>query len=828
MKKLWLNVLALLTLSVLLACNVLAEGIQELSESDVFQEDSLSEDEEIISGPVEEYVEEATDFGDTGLYSDVEMDYCITPVPTCTIPADCVVVSEAVYADSISDNYELISGSNEKANATSISLDKKYAAQLSGSETTYFRFTTPNQKAYYDFYTKNVNIPTHSWARDMAVQFYLQNSIGESKVHLHNIENDDSWSNLQLEPSTTYYIAVRNDWVDSSSPDGYFVFFINCYRDTVGDSIQSAKPISLNEENEVYSATMDGWADKDFFCFTTTDDTQYTFFGENINILTHSWSNEYMLQMGIYNEIGELLYDLRLGKGESDEIKIELSQNKNYYIMVYNPYSLKIASYDEEDTKGKYCFSISPAAKVTPTPHVHTPVDIPGVPATCTATGLTKGSKCSECGEVLTAQQVVPAKGHSPVTDVGYPATCTAKGMTEGSHCAVCGMVLTAQQVVPAKGHAPVTDPGYAPTCAAEGRTDGSHCAVCGKTLEAQQPIAVLPHTPVVDPGYAPTCAAEGRTDGSHCAVCGTVLTWGQPIVALPHTPVADYGYAPTYTTAGLTDGNHCAVCGAVLVPQQAIPALGYPQIAVDALKNKNAVTLSVGEIRQIVPNFATGQGLTVSGYKSSKPAVASVDANGLVTATAEGKVKITVTTNNKKVKATITIQVVDPYKPTGIGIVQGKAITLTMGQPVQLYAALAPATARATLTWTSNKAKVATVDANGWVVPQGEGKAKITVTTHNKKKATIAVTVVDPNKPLGIGISQGKAITLKVGEGVQLWPVMNPATAQSALTWKSGKAAVAAVDANGYVAALKKGKAKITVTTYNKKKATITVNVVE
>ncbi|MBQ8110767.1 MAG: Ig-like domain-containing protein, partial [Clostridia bacterium] len=127
-----------------------------------------------------------------------------------------------------------------------------------------------------------------------------------------------------------------------------------------------------------------------------------------------------------------------------------------------------------------------------------------------------------------------------------------------------------------------------------------------------------------------------------------------------------------------------------------------------------------------------------------------------------------------------------------------------------------------------SSKAAVASVDANGWVAPLGEGKAKITVTTHNKKKATIAVTVVDPNKPLGIGISQGKAITLKVGEGVQLWPVMNPATAQSALTWTSGKPAVAGVDANGYVTALKKGKAKITVTTYNKKKATITVNVVE
>ena len=62
----------------------------------------------------------------------------------------------------------------------------------------------------------------------------------------------------------------------------------------------------------------------------------------------------------------------------------------------------------------------------------------------------------------------------------------------------------------------------------------------------------------------------------------------------------------------------------------------------------------------------------------------------------------------------------------------------------------------------------------------------------------------------------------------MQLSAGLNPATAQSALTWVSKKPAVAAVDANGVVTALAKGKTKITVATYNKKKATVTVNVVE
>ena len=72
--------------------------------------------------------------------------------------------------------------------------------------------------------------------------------------------------------------------------------------------------------------------------------------------------------------------------------------------------------------------------------------------------------------------------------------------------------------------HTPVTDPAVAPTCTETGLTEGSHCSVCGETLEAQQTVPVLGHTPVTDPAVAPTCAEAGKTEGSHCSVCGKVL----------------------------------------------------------------------------------------------------------------------------------------------------------------------------------------------------------------------------------------------------------------------------------------------------------------
>ena len=286
-------------------------------------------------------------------------------------------------------------------------------------------------------------------------------------------------------------------------------------------------------------------------------------------------------------------------------------------------------------------------------------------------------------------------------------------------------------------------------------------------------------------------------------------------------------GYPATYFADGLTDASVCATCGAVLTPHRAIPRIPIRLISLDRTGGNGTVVMSVGEQALVVSNFAAAKGATVTGVASAKGQLVSADASGILTAHREGKAKITVTTNNKKVKATITVQVVDPYKPTGISIANGKTATLAMGQSLRLSPSLAPASARATLTWKSSRPKVATVDASGLVIPQGEGRATITVTTHNKKKATIKVTVVDPYKPMGISIAQGKAVTLAVGQQLWLSPALNPTTAQSALTWKSAKPAVAAVDAGGLVTALKKGKARITVTTYNRKKATITVNVV-
>ena len=174
--------------------------------------------------------------------------------------------------------------------------------------------------------------------------------------------------------------------------------------------------------------------------------------------------------------------------------------------------------------------------------------------------------------EKETADTTATKHEHTAVTDEGYAATCTATGLTDGSHCSVCGEVITAQTVIAMLGHTEVTDKGYAATCLSDGLTDGSHCSVCGEIITTQTVIAKLAHTAVTDGGYAATCTATGLTGGSHCSVCGEVLVAQRTIKATGHTPVTDNAIEATSASTGLTEGSHCSVCGEVLVAQQIIP----------------------------------------------------------------------------------------------------------------------------------------------------------------------------------------------------------------------------------------------------------------
>lgn len=72
---------------------------------------------------------------------------------------------------------------------------------------------------------------------------------------------------------------------------------------------------------------------------------------------------------------------------------------------------------------------------------------------TCTEDGCTSGEKCSVCGYIISASEIIPAKGHGE-TEVrnAVPAEIGKNGYTGDTYCKVCGEMIAEGKVIPALG----------------------------------------------------------------------------------------------------------------------------------------------------------------------------------------------------------------------------------------------------------------------------------------------------------------------------------------------------------------------------------------
>ncbi len=223
---------------------------------------------------------------------------------------------------------------------------------------------------------------------------------------------------------------------------------------------------------------------------------------------------------------------------------------------------------------------------------------------------------------------------------------------------------------------------------------------------------------------------------------------------------------------------------------------------------NQTTASLKVGETVKltatVLPEDATDKTVT---WSSSNEAVATVDANGKVTAVALGNAIITAKCGDVSATCAITV-VATPVE--SITLNQTTA-SLKVGEMLTLTATVLPEDATdKTVTWSSSNSAVEIVDANGKITTMALGNATITAKC-GEVSATCAVTVV-ATPVESITLSQATA-SLKVGETVTLSATVLPENAtDKTVTWSSSNVAVATVDANGKVTAVKVGEAVITV----------------
>ena len=214
--------------------------------------------------------------------------------------------------------------------------------------------------------------------------------------------------------------------------------------------------------------------------------------------------------------------------------------------------------------------------EVSVTVVAHMEVTVPGYAATCNATGLTDGAKCSVCGKTLKEQTVISSLGHDLIYHLAKDPTCTKPGWAAYESCTRCDYSTYVE--IPA-AHTPgeaVRENEKAPTCTATGSYDEVVCcSVCGEELSRKTvTVEAAGHQwGAWETTKAPTCTAEGEETRT-CTVCGETETRTAEKAA--HTPVTVEGKDATCTAEGLSDGEKCSVCGETLKEQETVPALGH------------------------------------------------------------------------------------------------------------------------------------------------------------------------------------------------------------------------------------------------------------
>ena len=164
-----------------------------------------------------------------------------------------------------------------------------------------------------------------------------------------------------------------------------------------------------------------------------------------------------------------------------------------------------------------------------------------------------------------------------------------------------------------------------------------------------------------------------------------------------------------------------------------------------EVLLNKDAETLTEGDTitlsAEVLP-YDTTYSKNVS-WSSSNSAVATVSADGTVTAKSAGTAIITATSENG-MTASCTITVEKKFIPITEVYLDKSSATLTEGETTALTATVLPenTTDSKNVSWSSSNSEVAIVDANGTVTAKSAGTAVITAITENGKTASCTVTV--------------------------------------------------------------------------------------
>ena len=204
--------------------------------------------------------------------------------------------------------------------------------------------------------------------------------------------------------------------------------------------------------------------------------------------------------------------------------------------------------------------------------------------------------------------------------------------------------------------------------------------------------------------------------------------------------------------------------------------------------------------------------GRTVT-YASSSPAVATVDATGLVTGVASGTTVISATAEGKSATAEVRVTV-PPVNSVTVSLAQRTVFQgATTAATVALRDDLGATLTGREIAWSSSNPQVATV-SNGTIVAVSVGTTTITATSEGRSGSAVLTVVPVPVATVQLALPRA---TMAPGTTMQAVATARDAggnaLAGRAVQWGTTNPAVATISATGQIAAVGIGTATITAT---------------
>lgn len=212
-----------------------------------------------------------------------------------------------------------------------------------------------------------------------------------------------------------------------------------------------------------------------------------------------------------------------------------------------------------------------------------------------------------------------------------------------------------------------------------------------------------------------------------------------------------------------------------------------------------------------VTPADATNRKVT---WSSSNTKVATVSADGYVTAVAGGNCTVTA---KDSAGHTASCKITVFENATGIEIDEIVKV-MYVGQVDKIKASVLPSTAtNRGIYWTSSNKSVVTVEADGTVKALKIGSATITATSEDGEYTASCKLTVEKKIPVtGVSLDRS-SVTVKVGSTFQFLGKISPSNAsEKRIKWSSDNTAVATISSTGAVKGVAAGTAVITATSYD------------